>query len=77
MSHLLWDLSLWRGDGISFYVQGKRPFGNSCIEGDMIEILGWEHDPEADEYPPGMSERSWDMFDELQFAIIDALALEP
>jgi len=66
-----WDINLFRGDGVSLYVQGKRPFGNSSIEGDIIEILGWELDPDLDEYPKGMEERCWELFDELQFAIVD------
>ena len=51
LGRLNWDINFFRGDGVSLYVQGKRPFGNSGIEGDVIEILGWETDPEIDELP--------------------------
>lgn len=73
LSQMKWDLNLWRGDGVSLYVQGKRPFGNSAIEGDIIEILGWELESEADEIPMEMEERCWELFDELQFAVFDVL----
>lgn len=73
LKRLNWDLNFWRGDGVSLYVQGKRPFGNSSIEGDIIEILGWQIDPDADEIPTGLEEKCWELFDELQFAIVDVL----
>ncbi len=77
LSQMFWDMSLWRGDGVSLYVQGKRPFGNSSIEGDMIEALGWQFpETEDEELPTEIEEKCWELFDELQFAIIDALSYE-
>lgn len=73
LARMNWDINMYRGDGVSLYVQGKRPFGNSAIEGDIIETLEWELDPDLDEYPTGMEERCWEIFDELQFAIVDVL----
>ena len=73
LQRLGWDINFWRGDGISLYVQGKRPFGNSCITCDMIEILGWEFPPEDDDIPKEIEEKCWELFDELQFAIYDVL----
>jgi hypothetical protein len=71
LSHLNWNTNLFRGDGVSLYVQGKRPFGNSYIECDIIEILGWKTDPKIDEIPADLEEKCWELFDELQFAIVD------
>lgn len=73
---LLWDQNVFRGDGVSLYVQGKRPFGNSSREQQIARILGWEYP--SDEHgepgmPPEMVERAWEIFDELRFAIQDAL----
>ncbi len=65
-----------RGDWDSLFVQGKRPFGNSSREYDMLEILGWpntwvdEEDEENDEdMPAEIEEKLWDIFDELPFAL--------
>lgn len=71
---LIWDLSLWRGDGVSLYVQGKRPLGNSGIEGDIADAVGWAQPWAEDENdysgpPPEFVERCWDLFDELEFAV--------
>jgi len=74
LARLIWDINPWRGDGVSLYVQGKRPFGNSSREYDMVEILGWEFPPEDEDISDEMNERCWELFDELQFAIGDALA---
>lgn len=73
LNRLKWDLDFSRGDGVSLYVQGKRPFGNSSIEIDIIDIVGWEVDTEKDTSIE-TEERCWKLFDELQFAIVDALA---
>lgn len=72
LSCLRWNMDLGRGDWISLYVQGKRPFGNSDIEGDIIGIVDWKYDEE--DMPAEMIERCWELFDELQFAIIDVCA---
>ena len=66
-----WHSNLYRGDGASLYVEGKRPFGNSGIEDDMFGLLGWDVAPENLEEG---SERAWELFDELQFALIDVIA---
>jgi len=75
LARLLWDMDPFRNDWVSLFVQGKRPFGNSGIEIDMIEILGWEFPPEDEDIPDEMIERVWQLFDELQFAIIDVLSI--
>ena len=74
LARLIWDINPWRGDSVSLYVQGKRPFGNSSRELDMVEILEWQFPPEDEDIPDEMNERCWELFDELQFAIGDALA---
>lgn len=74
LGRMIWDMRMWRDHGATLYVQGKRPFGNSDIEGDMHEILGWDRDwPEDGEMPAAVEERLWDLFDELLFAIRDVL----
>ena len=78
LAALKWDMSMWRGDGVSLYVGGKRPFGNSSIDCDMFETLGWDCDWEKwekENYEPvEETKRAWELFDELQFAIIDVLS---
>ena len=79
LERLHWGMNLWRGDGCSLMVGGKRPFGNSGIEGDMFEILEWDGNWEKweeDGYKPVKEiELAWELFDECQFAIIDALKI--
>lgn len=31
-------------------VDGKRPFGNSFVEGDILDIIGWEPELEEEDY---------------------------
>jgi hypothetical protein len=33
---------IWLGDTVSIGVDGKRPFGNSNMYGDIAEILDWK-----------------------------------
>ena len=73
-ANLGWDFSLWRSDSVSLYVQGKRPFGNSDIEGDIADAVGWDQPWHDDEdwdgsRPSEFNERAWDLFEELQFAV--------
>lgn len=77
LAGLIWDLDVRRGDWVSLYVEGKRPFGNSCREMDIFETAGLDGEWEEDEdMPAEIKERCWDLFDELQFAIADALAFD-
>ena len=65
-------MSMWRGDGVSLYVQGKRPFGDSSRPQSMAWVLGWEWGEPGDEdpvMPESLREKCWDLFDELQFAV--------
>jgi hypothetical protein len=77
LRHLIWDMDVSRRDMVSLYVDGKSPFGNSYIEMDIIRILDWEVNPNEDISDEDISdetqERCWEIFDELQFAIIDVL----
>jgi len=73
-ARLGWEFSMWRGDGVSIYVQGKRPFGNSDIEGDIADAVGWPQPWREDgdwdgDRPDDFNERAWDLFEELQFAV--------
>lgn len=75
LAGLIWDLDVRRGDWVSLYVQGKRPFGNSYRELDIFEIAGLDGEwGEDDDMPAEIKERCWDLFDELLFAVADALA---
>lgn len=76
LSKMLWTIDIWRNDGVSLYVEGKRPFGNSSIASDIFEIVGWpftwiEHEDDCD-MPEEQEERAWNLFDELVFAAPDA-----
>jgi len=75
LENMLWDMGIPRPDLCSLYVQGKRPFGNSSIEYDIFEHLGWEMNwgEDDDDMPLNQEERAWDIFDELVFAIVDAV----
>lgn len=66
-AEMLWEMKLWRYCGVSLFVQGKRPFGNSGVECDIFEICGWEW--EGEEMTKAEEERAWDLFDELVFAV--------
>jgi hypothetical protein len=69
LSNLLYEVSTGRGDWISLFVQGKRPFGNSSITSDIYMHAGWKMDwPEDKGYSDKHSERAWNIFDELAFA---------
>jgi len=73
LQNLLWKINTGRGDGISIYVEGKRPFGNSSIEYDIHEHAGWKMDWPEDSGPSDeQNERAWNLFDELVFAAADA-----
>jgi hypothetical protein len=75
LANARWHVNTWRGDGVSLYVQGKRPFGNSGIAHDIYKHAGWERDwdTESDEgMPLECEERAWNLFDELPFAAVDA-----
>jgi len=63
-----WEMNLWRGCGVSLFVQGKRPFGNSGVEVDVFKICGWELGWQ-EEMTEAEEERAWDLFDELVFAV--------
>jgi hypothetical protein len=71
LNKLIWDAHLFRGDGVSLYVQGKRPFGDSGRALSIAAILGWKP---PEEMPVKMVEKAWELFDELRFAVHDALA---
>lgn len=44
-------------------LDGKRPFGNSYVEGDILEIIGWE--PIGDEYTQDQEEYASDLYGDL------------
>ena len=73
LANMGWEMDMFRGDWVSLFVQGKRPFGNSSIALDIFEHAGWEMTWDEEE---GMSdsdaERAWNLFDELIFAAPDA-----
>jgi hypothetical protein len=39
-------------------IDGKRPYGNSDVEADIAEILGWPEPDEDGEMPDGQRERA-------------------
>lgn len=69
-----WEIDTSRGDWISLFVQGKRPFGDSGRVDHIHEILGWPTPwHKKDESAPNdAEERAWNLFDELAFAAPDA-----
>jgi hypothetical protein len=74
LRNMIWDQDVFRGDWVSIYVQGKRPFGDSSIAWQIARMLGWELPKDEDEdMPAETTERVWEIFDELRFAIHDAL----
>lgn len=76
LANMGWNMDMERGDWISLYVQGKRPFGNSSITYDIFEHANWEKDwPEDDGMSDDQEERAWEIFDELVFAAKDAALL--
>lgn len=76
LAKMLWTIDTSRGDWISLYVQGKRPFGDSSIAQSIFEHAGWPFDwPEDDGMSKEQEERAWDLFDELAFAAPDAAKL--
>jgi len=69
-----WLINTWRGDGMSLYMNGKHPWGDSFKELSIYEICGWEI-PWGEESPTNeQEERAWNLFDELVFALPDAAA---
>jgi hypothetical protein len=72
IEHAGWEVETGRGDWVSLFVQGKRPFGNSSIEYDIYDHARWPMDwPKDDGMSPQQEERAWDLFDELPFALPD------
>jgi|GEM_PF-2643637 len=57
---------IWYGQAVSIGVCGKRPFGNSDIDKDVANILGWEYEDELTEL---QIERRDSLFRELPLAI--------
>lgn len=72
LARLNWHIDFSRSDNASIFAGGKRPFGNSAIELDIINILGWKTDHKKD-IPEAMLEKCWEVFDELVFALEDVL----
>lgn len=73
LENMQWDMDFLRGDWVSLHVQGKRPFGNSGIAGDIIQHAGIEAEyDDMDGYSDEVEERAWDLFDELIFAAPEA-----
>jgi hypothetical protein len=73
LSKLRWDMDVTRGDGVSLYVNGKHPFGDSARAWSIFDILGWERTwGEDDDMPEEVAERAWNIFDELTFAAPEA-----
>lgn len=79
LSKLRWIVDYARSDYASVYANGKGPFGNSDIVGDIIQALNLtdvdytDPDQSEDGYPDDLKEKCWDIFDELQFALTDIL----
>lgn len=71
LARMVFEGDLHRGDWISIFAEGKRPFGNSSIECDMLEILGW-YDPEETNKVE-FYEKLWELFDQLPFALNDLI----
>lgn len=73
LANMGWEIDTDRGDWISLYVQGKRPFGNSAITYDIWEHAGLPMDwPEDDGMSDEQDEQAWELLDELVFAAPDA-----
>lgn len=70
LAKMLWDVDTMRGDWISLHVEGKRPFGNSWIPGDIFEICGWKF-KNVERITRAEEETAWNIFDELPFAAVD------
>lgn len=73
----LWEIDTSRGDWVSLFVQGKRPFGDSSKAAQIHSLLGWpqpwlKKDRSLNETE---SERAWNIFDELAFAMPDIARL--
>lgn len=65
----LWQFAPFRGDGVSLYVQGKRPFGDSGVASSIYTTLGWPYPAEDRALTDDEKERAWNIFDELCFAL--------
>ncbi len=65
----LWQFAPFRGDGVSLYVQGKRPFGDRGVASSIYLTLGWPYPAEDRALTDDESERAWNVFDELIFAL--------
>lgn len=75
LAKMRWEMDMTRGDWTSLFVQGKRPFGNSSIDYDIVSRAGWKFRPgedDEDEMHPDQVEQAWNLFDELIFAAPDA-----
>lgn len=68
LAHMGWEMDMSRGDWVSLYVQGKRPFGNSGAYTDIYGHAGWPMDWGDDGPSEDQIERAWNLFDELVFA---------
>lgn len=78
LNKALWEVDTSRGDWVSLFVQGKRPFGDSSRAQQIWEICGWKTPwlkKEDGEMTDAQEETAWDIFDELAFAATDAAAL--
>lgn len=51
---------IFHGDLVSIGVCGKRPFGNSSINEDIAEILGWDYEDELSEEQYLLIEKIWE-----------------
>ena len=75
LAHMGWEMDMQRGDWVSLFVQGKRPFGNSGAYTDIYEHSGWPMDWGDDGPSEEQRERAWNLFDELVFATPDVAKL--
>ena len=72
LEKMCWEVETGRGDWVSLFVQGKRPFGDSSRARSIYKILGWQ-EPKTDRcLNDKEEERAWNIFDELAFAAPDA-----
>ena len=63
---------MWHGDSVSIGAEGKRPFGNSNMHGDIASILGWELP--NDDLSDAQKERADVLLEELPFALNSILS---
>lgn len=68
------EVNMPRGDGVSIFVQGKRPLGDSWIPMSIYQAVRWPLPRDAKgevTLSEAEEERAWDLFDELPFALRD------